>query len=295
MHPDVSRAHADRQRSSATGGQDPLAGSWYRPCKIGPSNPPGSLNPGQDGPVPRNLGRKKPENPPPEATEQASPYLSTPRRIQPSAVRTEPAVSACPPSTSPHRHASLAPRARNRHRLPTRSVATPRSHFDCRNVLILIVAGQQYGIGWLGDPRFLAGLAIFLVGLVLNIHSDNIRLRLRKPDGAGRGPGNRGQVADGYAIPEVLTRLLVSSARRSDGGKECAPITASPSESLGNRVAGSRSMAARSPDPRSSVTTPKQAHRGGLAPVIAHIFFRAPFPVDNSRLSGASETSQPSG
>ena len=36
----------------------------------------------------------------------------------------------------------LAPLPRNRHRPRTRSVATPRSHLDCRNVLILIVAGQ---------------------------------------------------------------------------------------------------------------------------------------------------------
>ena len=39
----------------------------------------------------------------------------------------------------------LAPLPRNRHRPRTRSVATPRSHLDCRNVLILIVAGQSTG------------------------------------------------------------------------------------------------------------------------------------------------------
>ena len=38
---------------------------------------------------------------------------------------------------------TLAPLPRNRHRPRTRSVATPRSHLDCRNVLILIVAGQE--------------------------------------------------------------------------------------------------------------------------------------------------------
>ena len=59
----------------------------------------------------------------------------------------------------------------------------------------------EYGLDWLGDPRFLAGLAIFLTGLALNIHSDNILLRLRKADEAGRGPGNRGSVTGGYAIP----------------------------------------------------------------------------------------------
>ena len=37
---------------------------------------------------------------------------------------------------------TLAPLPRNRHRPRTRSVATPRSHLDCRNVLILIVAGH---------------------------------------------------------------------------------------------------------------------------------------------------------
>ena len=47
----------------------------------------------------------------------------------------------------------------------------------------------EYSTDWLGDPRFLAGLAIFLAGMALNIRSDNILLRLR---GAGQ--------AD-YAIP----------------------------------------------------------------------------------------------
>ena len=37
----------------------------------------------------------------------------------------------------------LAPLPRNRHRPRARSVATPRSHLDCRNVLILIVAGHR--------------------------------------------------------------------------------------------------------------------------------------------------------
>ena len=47
----------------------------------------------------------------------------------------------------------------------------------------------DYGPEWLGDPRFLAGLAVFLAGLVLNIRSDNVLLGLRKPGEAG------------YAIP----------------------------------------------------------------------------------------------
>ena len=48
----------------------------------------------------------------------------------------------------------------------------------------------EYGTEWLADPRFLAGLAIFLTGLALNVHSDNILLNLRKTGESG------------YAIPQ---------------------------------------------------------------------------------------------
>ena len=48
----------------------------------------------------------------------------------------------------------------------------------------------EYGVEWLGDPRFLIGLAIFLSGMVLNLHSDTVLLRLRE-SGESR-----------YAIPE---------------------------------------------------------------------------------------------
>lgn len=38
----------------------------------------------------------------------------------------------------------------------------------------------EYGVEWLADPRFLAGAALFFTGFVLNLHSDNILLYLRK-------------------------------------------------------------------------------------------------------------------
>ena len=41
----------------------------------------------------------------------------------------------------------------------------------------------------MSDPRFLAGLAIFLAGMTLNIRSDNILLKLRNSENPG------------YAIP----------------------------------------------------------------------------------------------
>ncbi len=44
---------------------------------------------------------------------------------------------------------------------------------------------DQYAAGWLWDPRFLAGLALFLSGLAVNIHSDNVLRKLRKPGEAG--------------------------------------------------------------------------------------------------------------
>ena len=47
----------------------------------------------------------------------------------------------------------------------------------------------EYGVEWLADPRFLGGAALFFTGFALNLHSDNILLRLRPP---GR---------DDYSIP----------------------------------------------------------------------------------------------
>ena len=66
----------------------------------------------------------------------------------------------------------------------------------------------EYGVAWLGDPRFLAGLMVFLGGFALNLHSDNILLRLRKPG------------ASGYSIPPgrcIPLRLLPQLSRRAPG------------------------------------------------------------------------------
>ena len=37
-----------------------------------------------------------------------------------------------------------------------------------------------YGDSWLSDPRFMLGATVFVGGMILNIHSDNILFRLRK-------------------------------------------------------------------------------------------------------------------
>lgn len=56
----------------------------------------------------------------------------------------------------------------------------------------------QYDPQWLSDPRFLGGVTIFAIGMVLNLHSDNVLLKLRKPGGSG------------YAIPDSGAFRLVS-------------------------------------------------------------------------------------
>ena len=55
-----------------------------------------------------------------------------------------------------------------------------------------------YNISWLVDPRFLSGLGIFIFGMGLNLHSDTVLLRLRKPG------------ENGYSIPQGGGFRLVS-------------------------------------------------------------------------------------
>lgn len=40
---------------------------------------------------------------------------------------------------------------------------------------------SKYTIDWLSDPRFIIGLIVFIVGMVINMHSDYIIRHLRKP------------------------------------------------------------------------------------------------------------------
>ena len=65
----------------------------------------------------------------------------------------------------------------------------------------------EYGADWLGDPRFLGGLALFAVGLALNVHSDNILLGLRKPGRTGYSIP-RGGAFRYVSCPNYLGELL---------------------------------------------------------------------------------------
>ncbi|WP_419948028.1 DUF1295 domain-containing protein [Candidatus Palauibacter sp.] len=57
----------------------------------------------------------------------------------------------------------------------------------------------RYDPGWLGDPRFVAGVLVFAIGFAINNHSDTILIRLRKP------------AETGYSIPHGGLFRWVSS------------------------------------------------------------------------------------
>jgi len=59
----------------------------------------------------------------------------------------------------------------------------------------------SYSDSWFNDPRFLAGVVIFLLGMAININSDAVLRGLRKPNEIG------------YKIPKGILFKLVSSLR----------------------------------------------------------------------------------
>ncbi|MYE43446.1 MAG: DUF1295 domain-containing protein, partial [Acidobacteria bacterium] len=50
----------------------------------------------------------------------------------------------------------------------------------------------EYSDSWLSDPRFMLGATVFVGGMILNIHSDNILFRLRKGRTTQYGVPNAG-------------------------------------------------------------------------------------------------------
>jgi 3-oxo-5-alpha-steroid 4-dehydrogenase 1 len=72
------------------------------------------------------------------------------------------------------------------------SVAAMGFTFNAANSYVngtWLATSPGYGAGWLGDPRFVLGLAVFVAGYALNRRSDAILRNLRKPGETG------------YAIP----------------------------------------------------------------------------------------------
>jgi 3-oxo-5-alpha-steroid 4-dehydrogenase 1 len=66
--------------------------------------------------------------------------------------------------------------------------------FNLGNVYIngrwLFTLAPPYPLAWLWDPRFVAGVVLFAVGLAINVQSDTILIHLRRPGDTG------------YRIPE---------------------------------------------------------------------------------------------
>ncbi len=58
----------------------------------------------------------------------------------------------------------------------------------------------DYGADWLTDPRFVGGVCLMVGGLIINIHSDNVLMSLRRPGETG------------YKIPQAGLYRYVTSA-----------------------------------------------------------------------------------
>jgi 3-oxo-5-alpha-steroid 4-dehydrogenase 1 len=61
--------------------------------------------------------------------------------------------------------------------------------FNCGNAYLnarfLTAIGPEYPLSWLGDPRFLVGVALFAAGFIINYQSDAILRALRSDSGTG--------------------------------------------------------------------------------------------------------------
>ncbi len=78
---------------------------------------------------------------------------------------------------------------------------------DYLNARWLFAFGPVLDASWLTDPRFLVGTALFLTGMAINIHSDNILLALRKgPDGSYSIP--RGGAYRWISCPNYAGEIL---------------------------------------------------------------------------------------
>ena len=66
--------------------------------------------------------------------------------------------------------------------MPVYTMLTSMLFYTVNGYLIGHYFGQlrDYPIEWLYDPRFLIGVALFLFGFFVNIHSDNILINLRE-------------------------------------------------------------------------------------------------------------------
>lgn len=63
------------------------------------------------------------------------------------------------------------------------SIVAMGAGFNCLNAYVnarWISHFGAYGFEWLADPRFIAGIVVFLVGMAINLHADTVLIRLRE-------------------------------------------------------------------------------------------------------------------
>lgn len=67
--------------------------------------------------------------------------------------------------------------------LPLSMVLTSMVFYVINGYLIGYYFGslREYSIDWLADPRFIIGALLFVIGFSINVHSDNILIKLRAP------------------------------------------------------------------------------------------------------------------
>ncbi|MEO0605915.1 MAG: 3-oxo-5-alpha-steroid 4-dehydrogenase, partial [Myxococcota bacterium] len=67
--------------------------------------------------------------------------------------------------------------------------------FNCLNAYLnarWIGHFGQYSVAWLTDPRFVVGVGLFVMGFAVNLHSDSVLRRLRRPGETGYRVPNDG-------------------------------------------------------------------------------------------------------
>ncbi|TNF25347.1 MAG: DUF1295 domain-containing protein [Deltaproteobacteria bacterium] len=71
--------------------------------------------------------------------------------------------------------------------IPLVVVATAFAFQVVNSGLVALWLGHlgAYPAGWLTDPRFVAGVALFLVGFAVNVHADHVLFTLRAPGETG--------------------------------------------------------------------------------------------------------------
>jgi protein-S-isoprenylcysteine O-methyltransferase Ste14 len=88
------------------------------------------------------------------------------------------------------------------------SIAAMGASFNCANAYVnarWISELGAYPAGWIGDPRFLAGAFLFVLGATINVRADGALLRLRR---GGEYVIPRGGLFDRIASPNYFGELI---------------------------------------------------------------------------------------